>query len=241
MKSPIVHLLGLFVSIRFWLLPAFVSLYYLQGMLSANHLNIKRSLLAILLIVIAVAIPANYMWIVDYRRRLTSGVKFLNSATRATFDEKDAIEQVRWSNAKLLAVVALILAMLSNYNQVSSIPIQHRVPVLATALLIFVALFDSALDLEAEWTISILESTKNVDETGKEKGTLARAIWKTNQFRTLQNELYEQVRAGKEPKIRFGSFTSTAQNVISFAVIVIFYLAVAIFVLLLNQLRGTFA
>ena len=149
--------------------------------------------------------------------------------------------QVRWSNAKILAVVALILGMLSQYNQIGSIPIEHRVPALATALLIFVALFDSTLDLEAEWTISILESTKNVDESGKEKGTLARAIWKTNQFKPLQDDLYEQVRIGQEPKIRFGSFTSTAQNLISFAVIVIFYLAVSIFSLLWTQLRSTFS
>jgi hypothetical protein len=240
MDNLTIRFLDLFVSIRYWLLPLFVSLYYAQSQLLSSFLIPKRIILIILLVIIGLAIPANYMWVVDYRRRLTSGVKFLNEVQTSS-DEKEAIAQVRWSNAKLLAVVVIILEILAHYDHIDSIPIEHRVPALAVALLILVALFDSALDLEAEWTISILVSVKNVDSSGNEKGILAKAIWKTNQFKLRQNELYEKVRSKQEPKINFGSFSSTAQNVISFAVIVVFYLSLVIFRLLFTELWNTYS
>jgi len=87
-------------------------------------------------------------------------------------------------------------------------------------LLILVALFDSALDLEAEWTISVLSASKSID-SGAPKLQLAHAIWNTNQFRKQRKLLYEKLVQGQRPKISFYAFTATAQNLISFAIIVV--------------------
>jgi hypothetical protein len=209
------RLLEWFVTARFWLDPAFIVIYYAQVHLP-GHPVLKHTCLAVLLTVLSIAIAANVRWIPDYGRRLVGGVAFLRAEGTSSRDEKQLLEQMRWSNAKMLAIVGIILAVLVHYDKVESLREPYAVPAIIVVLLILVALFDAALDLEAEWTISVLSALKEPT-----KFPLPHAIWKTNQFRDDQISLLDDVRAAVPSTITFRAFSSTAQNLISFAILVV--------------------
>jgi hypothetical protein len=208
------RLLEWFVTARFWLAPAFIVTYYAQVHLPGYPV-LKHACLAVLLTLLLIAIAANLMWIPDYRSRLAGGVAFLKAEGTSSRDEKQLLEQMRWSNAKMLAIVGIILGVLAHYDKVESLG-EHTVPAIIVVLLILVALFDAALDLEAEWTISVLSALKEPANF-----PLPHAIWKTNQFRDDQILLLNNVRATVPPTITFRAFSSGAQNLISFAILVV--------------------
>ncbi|MBV8055376.1 MAG: hypothetical protein JO071_09075 [Deltaproteobacteria bacterium] len=133
-----------------------------------------------------------------------------------------------------MAVIVIFLEILLHAEDVLSIAVPYRVPVLVLALLIVVALFDSALDLEAEWTIAMLTSAKDVQNPSGEI-TLARAIWQTNQFRDKQLAVFTSAKDGTASTLSFGSFTATAQNLIIFAAAIVTVILVAIVVTLWRQ------
>ena len=215
------NLLNWFVSARFWLAPAFCVTYYAQLVLPIRLYCFKRFCLALLITTLIAAILANVRWIPDYRDRLAGGIAFLRAQQDTMREEREILSQIRWTNAKILAIIAMILGVLLHYEKLELLSSSHRVPVLVVALLVLVALFDAALDLEAEWTISVLAATRSVDSRGVSKMLLSHAIWNTNQFRKAQKELYEKLQKREEPRITFRSFTATAQNLISFAIIVV--------------------
>jgi hypothetical protein len=133
-------------------------------------------------------------------------------------------------NAKILAIIAMILELLVNYERLELFSLRDQVPLMVLALLILVALFDAALDLEAEWTTSALSATRSTNSQGVNKLLLSHTIWNTNQFREEQRKLYHDLHGEKQPaahfhgkhlQITFRSFTATAQNLISFAILVV--------------------
>lgn len=213
------NILDRFVAARYWLAPAFILVYYLQLCLPSRFVMTKHASLGVLMFVMLVAVIANFRWIPDYAARLNSGVFFLKEEKDSTRDEKQMLEQMRWANAKILAIIAMILALLTHYEKLEEVAYPHKVPVMVVLLLILVALFDSALDLEAEWTISVLSVSNSIGTAPKMH--LAHAIWNTNQFRTAQRRLYENLVRGHYPEVTFRAFSSTAQNMISFAIIVV--------------------
>jgi len=122
----------------------------------------------------------------------------------------------------MLGLVAMILTFLLNYENLELVPAPHRVPVIVVGLLVLVALFDAALDLEAEWSISALSTARVAGSACTQDLLLSEAIWHTNQFRPSQKDLYDRLRQNEDiSDIKFGAFTATAQNLISFAMIVI--------------------
>jgi hypothetical protein len=211
------NLLDRFVSTRFWLAPAFILIYYIQLLLPASPCGLRRVFLAVLILVLLAAILANLRWIPDYASRLIGGIDSLRKQPEGIEDEGEILEQIRWANAKILAIISIILASLVQYEKLYIVPTAHRVPVMIVALLVFVALFDAALDLEAEWTISILAASRS---QGVGKVLLSHAIWNTNQFRPSQKQLFERLEKKEMPTVSFRAFTATAQNLISFAIIV---------------------
>jgi len=149
----LVQKLGLvkrFVSVRFLLAPIFVAVYYLQLKLPPRFHVAKHVCLMLLIGTLLFAIVANLQWIRDYKSRLLGGVNFLNGSSGTFPDKHEVLSQIRWANAKMLGLVAMILAFLLNYEKLELVPLPHRVPVIVVGLLVLVALFDAALDLEAE-------------------------------------------------------------------------------------------
>ncbi len=225
------NLLDRFVSARFWLAPAFVAIYYTQSILPSSLRCVKHVCLAGLIAILFAAILANLRWIPDYRSRLRSGMDFLCAHKDGMPEEKEILAQIRWTNAKILAIIAMILELLVNYEKLELFSLRDQVPLMVLALLILVALFDAALDLEAEWTTSALSATRSTNSQGVNKLLLSHAIWNTNQFREEQTKLYRELHGEKQPaahfhgakhlQITFRSFTATAQNLISFAILVV--------------------
>lgn len=208
---------------------------------------VKDALILLLMVVALLTIFANYKWIEDYRARLMNGVEHILNADNTTFKEKEALGRMQWANAKLLALVALMLGILSQTKELGLVGREHLVPILATLLLIFVALFDASLDLEAESTIQGFGIIRAVQRAASATGTaghplsIASALWKCNQTDPAHEQLYEEVRNGQKPKyIPFTAFTTLAKNVISFAILVIFLLAGAELVFLAEKLVWPF-
>lgn len=224
-------LLDRFISARFWLAPLFVAVYYAQAVLPSSQHCVKHLCLAVLIATLFAAILANFSWIPDYRSRLEGGVGFIRGHKDAIREEREVLAQIRWTNAKILAIIAVILELLGHYEKLELFSLRDRVPVMVVALLILVALFDGALDLEAEWTTSALSAKDLPNSQGVNKLLLSHAIWNTNQFRPEQKKLYSHLHGEKQPlasppeeeelRITFQSFTSTAQNIISFAILVV--------------------
>jgi hypothetical protein len=217
--------------------------YYLQRLLPPWPGILKDLLLCPLILVAFAAIVANYKWIVDYRRRLEGGIDHVMAATRPSFNVKEALTQMRWSNAKLLAVVTITLGVLSQLTKLKEVPQEHWVPILATLLVIFVALFDTALDLQAEWTIQGFGIIRAKAAAARDAGAtvhpvhVASAMWHCNQVKPAHRQLYEAILNGTAPAgLPFTAFTVTVQNLISFAIIIVFLLAGAVLVLLWGQL-----
>lgn len=146
-------LLSKFVGARFYLAPAVIALYYLQEFFLTG--SIRTAVLVLLSLVFILAILANRMWAIDYGERISSGLKRVRDES-IQLEESVGLEQARWSNAKMLAVVGLILALITQLPTIQKIPEVHQLPALVLVMLILIALFDAALDLEAEWTISTL-------------------------------------------------------------------------------------
>jgi hypothetical protein len=228
------RLLGLFVSSRFLLLPAFCLLYYFQLSLGQAWPRLRSACLFLLIATLAAAIAANRMWIVDFRKRLESGFKYLNSATFPPVEGKEALEQMRWCNVQILGLIIMILGILSQYQYLEKIPQQHRVPALALVLLILVALFDGILDLHAEWIITTLAAIKMSEPN---KLSLPKAIWRVNQYSKDREKLYNCAVHAKPTTMGFASFPGGTQNIISFAILIVGGLAVTIIAFLWLQFR----
>ncbi|MGD0571101.1 MAG: hypothetical protein ABSA78_22105 [Candidatus Sulfotelmatobacter sp.] len=229
------NLLKRFVASRFLLLPAFCSVYYFQlGVVSSWPL-VRSICLLVLIVILLLAIPANWLWIVDFRKRLESGFQYLNSQPSQFAEPDEPLEQMRWCNVQILGIVVMILGILSQYQYVERIPRQHRVPALALVLLILIALFDAIMDLQAEWIISVMTAIK-----GSEQGKLAfpKAVWKVNQYPKVREKLYSYAVDSKPSTMGFSSFTASAQNTISFAMIIVSGFAATIIALLWLQLRS---
>jgi hypothetical protein len=187
-----------FVSSRFLLLPAFCSLYYFQLWLGGTWPKLRSVCLLALIAILVVAIPANWLWIVDFRKRLKNGFKYLNQTFVAS-EPKEMLEQMRWCNVQILGIVLMILGILSQYRYVEKVPTPHKVPALALVLLILIALFDAVLDLQAEWIISVLGAVR-VSEPGKL--SLPKAVWKVNQYRPDQERVYDYAVDGKKVNVK---------------------------------------
>jgi hypothetical protein len=226
-----------FIGARFWILPIYVSIYYLQLSINANTPALrvlKGTLLVILILILVVAVIANRMWAEHYRERVFSGLKFMIE-NNVSVDEEIILEQHRWAGAKLLGVVLIILGSLWQLSDIGKFGEAQLVPVLVTAMVILIALFDAALDLSAEQTICLLANTKKPDER------IGKLIYHTNDFNEIQKELYREIinddsafrKAIKENNLSYLSyktFSGQAQNLISMAIVVVFYIsAVAIF------------
>lgn len=172
-----------------------------------------------LLGVLAIASPANYLWIVDYRARLASSISFVRSHSLPNLATSQSLEQARWANAKILAIIVIILSVCSQFSRLGTVASRHRVPVLGVVVSIFIALFDAALDLDAEWTVSLWLSSRLTGTPLAGHGgpvspravNLAVTIWHTNQFRQKQIELFNAIHGGRVPVITFSAFSSTAQ------------------------------
>jgi hypothetical protein len=222
-----------FVASRFLLLPAFCSIYYLQLELLKQYRYPRRICLLFLLGILTLAIPANYFWIADFRKRLESGFNFLKTQTSSAIEDKDALDQMKWCNVQVLGIVIIILGILSQYQHFKLIPPNHRVPVLTFVLLIMVALFDAILELQAEWNITVLGAIKRAEDG---KATLPHAIWKVNQYHKARENLYNYALSGEVSVLKFNSFPAGVQNMISFAMIIVFSLAAVNIALLWQQL-----
>ena len=227
-----------FIGARFWILPIYVSIYYLQLYINANTpvLRIlKGTLLVILIVILVVAVVANRMWAEHYRERVFSGLKFMIE-NNVSVDEEIIMEQHRWAGAKLLGVVLIILGSLWQLSDIGKFGQVHLVPALVTAMVILIALFDAALDLSAEQTICLLANTKKPEEE-----RIGKLIYHTNDFNEIQKELYREIinedsafrKAIKENNLShlsYKTFSGQAQNLISMAIVIVFYIsAVAIF------------
>jgi hypothetical protein len=237
--------LSAFVAARFWVAPGFLSVYYLQLNL-AEHSGIRKAFLIALLGVLGIALPANYLWIVDYRERLNSGISFVRSHSLPNLATSQSLEQARWANAKILGIIVIVLSVCSQFSRLGTVPSEHRVPILTIVVLIFIALFDAALDLEAEWTISLWLSSRisGTPSSGRRVPSapravnLAAAMWHTNQFRKEQIKLFNDIHGGHVPAITFLAFSSTAQNLLSFAALIVGCTITMMIVLLMQQLKG---
>jgi hypothetical protein len=231
-----IRILGGFVAKRFWIAFIFFVAYY--GWIAVGtHCQVLRwGILAILLVLLGAGVLANFfMWIHDSRERLASGIGML----RGNYDkiiDKGVVEHVRWTNAKILAVLGLIIGLFSQLPKMEKVPSVHHVPLLAVLLLIVIALFDAALDLEAEWTICVLRAVRAEQKRHPDAHlTLPALIWATNQCKQKQIVLFTSVKTGEEAEIKFSSISATAQNLISFAVIVVFCMLAAMIALLLRS------
>lgn len=231
------RLLDQFVSARFWLLPTYVLAYYVQFYIEASNLPLKvlrGVLLAVLILLLVIAILANRMWTEHYRERVFSGLKFLIE-NDIYVNEKTVLEQHRWAGAELLGVVIIILTTLSHFPDLEQFGRVNSVPLLVTAMVILVALFDAALDLSAQQTISLLARTRKPEEQ------FAKVIYYTNQRDKTQQKLYQElvdedsglrkaISEGNSSYISNATFSSQAHNLIAMAIIIVFFVsAVAIF------------
>lgn len=213
------RLLGAFVSARFWLVALFAAVYYVQLYVFTGS-SFRVVCLYFLIVLLVIAAVANYMWVADYRERLVSGIRFLRTTGLANAGADQVLEQCRWSNAKMLGVVAIILEVLGTVIEKRElIPADQRVPALLVAMLILASLFDAALDLEAEWTVSMMAGKTGARPT--DVAPLAAAIWHTNQFREQQTRLYAGLRGTAAPAVSMASFSGAAKNLISFAVVIV--------------------
>lgn len=153
----------------------------------------------------------------DYLTRLEAGIHALrqNPKNPAPLDLKDVLEHARWCNVKLYGVMTVILGVVAATLPRNWVPLFHEPVALAVTVLLLVALFDSLLDLEAEWTITMLSASGG--DLGERN--LAFLIWKTNQFRMQQSYLLN-VSANLN-QLSISQVTGTAQNIIMFAVAII--------------------
>jgi hypothetical protein len=234
-QSVVERLLHGFVGARFWIAPAYVLTYY--GVVLAARGGWARewprvfpwligATFTVLIGVLCVAIVANRLWVEDYRSRLLGGVRYLRSRQAIKKSSGQAYEQARWSNGKMLAVTTVIMAIFTQYETFTRLEQVHQLPVLVVVMLVCVALFDSALDLEAESTICLLAASLRAGPQEENAGTLAELIWSTNQFRPGQELLFE-ILAGRasEGALTSRSFSAPANNIISFAIIIVVSLA----------------
>jgi hypothetical protein len=224
------RLLQVFVAVRFWVAPTFLLLFYLQVWMRnlAASATVKPLLNAIansacivLLATLVLAILANLLWAADYKSRLVSGVNRLRSEPMAEYDSAAALSQMNWANARLIGVVTMILAVMGQFLNFEKVPPLHGVPALVIGALIMTSLFDSALDLEAEWTMcAIVGSQSHKQSPGPV--SLPDIIWRTNQYRVGQQALCRMAFTNEDPSgMSYDCFTGTAKNLISFAVIIV--------------------
>ena len=237
LRAFVTSVLNRFVELRFVVALGFIALYYLQRSLIpwlaenlppeqnwGSLLQLARwTAFAVVLAILLIAFIANtFMWVADYKERLRAGVTFLLNAE--AINTRDVLEHVRWTNAKILAVVAMILGLLSQLAKLDKAPVEHHVPLLALALLVLIALFDAALDLEAEWTISVLASARRsyLSRKTPKQTSLPAIIWATNQSKPAQMALYISAESSRAeaPDIKVASVSRTALNLISFAVVI---------------------
>jgi len=178
----------------------------------------KPYLLLTDLLMILVAGLATYPAVTgDYLTRLEAGIHALrqNPKNPAPLDLKDVLEHARWCNVKLYGVMTVILGVVAATLPRNWVPLFHEPVALAVTVLLLVALFDSLLDLEAEWTITMLSASGG--DLGERN--LAFLIWKTNQFRMQQSYLLNA--SANLNQLSISQVTGTAQNIIMFAVAII--------------------
>ncbi len=213
---------------RWALCVAFVLFYYLARYQS-GLIGIPKALEQIItwskpyfliadLLMITVAGLATYPAVTgDYLKRLEAGIEALrqNRNNPTPLDLKELLEHARWCNVKLYGVMTVVLGVVAATLPRSWVPLFHEPVALAVIVLLLVALFDSLLDLEAEWTITIISAAGG--EIGERN--LAFLIWKTNQFRIQQSYLLNASTNLKQLSI--SHVTGTAQNIIMFAVAII--------------------
>jgi hypothetical protein len=184
------HFLEGFIGARFWLLPIYVSIYYLQLYTIANAtiLTVFRgAVLVILILFLIIAVLANRMWAEHFRERVFSGLKFMTD-NKVTVNEQIVLEQHRWAGAQILGIVLIILGALWQLSDVGKFGEDHIVPVLVTAMVIFVALFDAALDLSAVQAMCFLATTKNPEEE-----SIGKLFYHTNQHNEIQKNYIEKL------------------------------------------------
>jgi hypothetical protein len=216
------------VQYRWGLCVAFVVFYYAaryeSGLLPIPKLLeqiIIRSkpyfLLADLLMLIVAAVATYPAVTGDYLTRLEAGIAALRQNPRnpSPLALKEVLEHARWCNVKLYGVMTVVLGVVAATLPRNWVPPFHEPVALAVTVLLFVALFDSLLDLEAEWTITMLSASGGAPG----ERNLAFLIWKTNQFRVQQSYLLNAAANLKE--LRIPQVTGTAQNIIMFAVAII--------------------
>lgn len=242
------HFLERFIGARFWLLPIYVSIYYLQLYINANTKILtvfKGTILVILILFLIIAVLANRMWAAHFRERVFSGLKFMID-NKVTVSEQIVLEQHRWAGAQILGLVLIILGALWQLSDVGKFGENHIVPVLVTAMVIFVALFDAALDLSAVQVMCFLATTKKPEEE-----SIGKLFYHTNQRNEIQKKLYREIidenseiytaiKNDDASYLSYKTFSGQAQNLIAMAIIVVFYIsAIAIFHLF-KQLKVLF-
>ena len=235
-----------FIGARFWILPLYVSAYYLQLVLPVDNTLLKVLkvvILCVLILFLVAAILANRMWTEHYRERVFGGMKYIVQHD-VKVDEEVVLEQHRWAGAKLLGVVVIILGCLAQFKELPQISFQHRVPVLVTVLVILVALFDAALDLSAEQAVCLLAPTRTPDVQKTNK-----LIWHTNQRNALQKQMVGDLLDVNSPLLKalqsdnftylsYKTFSGLAQNLIALAIIIVFYISALAMFYLFQQLRA---
>ena len=145
-----------------------------------------------------------------------------------------------------MGIVLIILGALWQLTDVGKVGEDHIVPVLVTALVIFVALFDAALDLEAVQAMCFLAPTKKPEEE-----SIGKLFYHTNQHDEIQKKLcreiidensdtYKAIKDDDTSYLSYRTFSGQAQNLIAMAIVVVFYIsAIAIF-FLVKQLKVLF-
>jgi|SoiMethySBSTD1v2_1073268.scaffolds.fasta_scaffold01445_21 hypothetical protein len=216
------------VRYRWGLCVAFITFYYMaryeSGLIPIPNVleqiitwSRPYLLLADLLMIVVAGLSTYPAVTLDYLARLEAGLDALrqNPKNPAPLDLKDVLEHARWCNVKLYGVMTVILGVIGATLPRSWVPPLHEPVALAVTVLLLVALFDSLLDLEAEWTITMLSASAG--DLGERN--LAFLIWKTNQFRPQQSYLLKESANLKQ--LNTSHVTGTAQNIIMFAVAII--------------------
>jgi len=234
-----------FISARYWMLPSYVSIYYVQLFINANTpilRTLKGTLLVILILLLVVAVLANRMWAEHFRERIFGGLKFMIE-NDVSVDEKVVLEQHRWAGAQLLGVIVIILTILWQLSDVGKFGEANIVPVLVTGLVILVALFDAALDLSAEQAICLLAITKNPKEEAIGKlfyHTNQRSEFRKGLYRELvdkESDLHKAIINNTPLYLSYKTFSGQAQNIISISVTIVFFISAMTIFQLFKQFR----
>jgi hypothetical protein len=237
-----------FIGARFWLLPIYVSLYYLQLYIDANTTILKvlkGGILLILILTLIFAIFANRMWADHFRDRLFNGLKFMIN-DKVAVNEQFVLEQHRWAGAQILAIIIIILGVLWQLSTVDKLGEIHIVPIIVTAMVILVALFDAALDLSAVQYVGFLAPTKNPEED-----KIGKLYYHTNQRNEIQQKLYNEIidenselhkaiKNNNASYLSYKTFSGQAQNLIAMAIVVVFYISSIAAFQLYKQLKALF-